>query len=190
MKACPRLWHGLFLEVRFPPDNQSRVMKILSYLFAFLLGACLGVAPAYAGNACYTPAQMQAEQLLRLHSELMVITVTCRQGSGGQDLAAAYGDFTHKNINVLHDAEQTMIAYYKNSQKGNSLDHLDRLRTILGNEFGQKVADMNAQEFCDMYRDKVLKMDAATNADVENEAQRMSLTQHAFARSCAAQKGS
>ena len=139
-------------------------------LFALLccLLSAFAVAPAFAGNACYTPAQLQAEQLLRLHSELMVITVTCRTDSNGHDLGAIYGDFTKKHIRVLHDAEQTMIGYYKNTGTGKPLDRLDRLRTVLANEYGQKAADMSGSEFCAKYRDRVPQFDAMIGADVEN----------------------
>jgi hypothetical protein len=151
----------------------------------FLAGA-LALLPfsALAANACYTPAQMQAEHLLRLHSELMVITVTCAKGSGGEDLPAAYGDFTKKNIHVLHEAEQTMIAYYREHAKGDPLEHLDRLRTILANEFGQRSANMSAPVFCGTYRDKVVQMDAASPADVQNEVERMQISERSYANAC------
>jgi len=145
----------------------------------------LATFPAFAGSACYTPAETQAENLLRLHSELMVVTVTCRQGSEGQDLPAAYGAFTKKNITVLHDAEQTLIAYYQAHVKGDALDHLDQLRTKLGNEFGQKAADMSSPQFCATYRDKVLQFETASSSDVENEAQRMAIAGHSYVKPCA-----
>jgi hypothetical protein len=145
---------------------------------------------SFAAQACYTPAQLQAEQLLRLHSELMVITVTCKQGAQGESLGPEYGDFTHKNIRVLHDAEQTMIGYYESHSKGNAIEHLDHLRTTLANEIGQKVANMSAPEFCGEYREKVAKFDAASPADVENEVERMKLADHSYVRACDEKKGS
>ncbi len=144
--------------------------------------------PAFAAKVCYTPDQAQAEQLLRLHSELMVITVTCRTGSKGEDLPSAYGNFTKKHIDVLHNAEQTMIAYYKANEKGNALDHLDKLRTLLGNEYGQKAADMTAPVFCEQYRDKVLHFDAASGAEVQNEAQHMQIVERSYAKPCVVTK--
>jgi len=140
--------------------------------------------PAFAGNACYTPAQLQAEQALRLHSELMVITVTCREGSMGQSLPAAYGNFTKKNITVLHEAEQTMIAYYQSSGKSGAMDKLDRLRTRLANEFGQKAADMKSEAFCAAYRDKVVQYEFATPRDVEKEVQRMQISERSYVKPC------
>ncbi len=155
-----------------------------------LLGAAFVAfaVPAWAGATCYSPEQMQAEQLLRLHSELMVITVTCRQGSEGQDLPAAYGAFTQKNIHLLHNAEQTMIAYYKATTKGDAVGHLDHLRTLLGNEFGQKAADMSAPNFCAAYRDKVLYFAGAPQTDVDTQVRRMEISDRSYAKSCGARK--
>lgn len=154
--------------------------------FAICMGLlALAAAPAFAAPACYSPTQLEAEQWLRLHSELMVITVTCREGSSGENLPAAYGDFTHKNIAVLHDAEQTMIAYYKAHGGGDATASLDRLRTKLGNEFGQKSADMSAPAFCAAYRDKVWQFDAASPVDVGNEVKRMEAEERSYVPSCA-----
>ena len=155
-----------------------------------VLGAALVVfaVPAWAGSACYSPEQMQAEQVLRLHSELMVITVTCRQGSEGQDLPAAYGAFTQKNIHLLHDAEQTLIAYYRDTTKGDAVGHLDHLRTLLGNEFGQKVADMSAPAFCAAYRDKVLYFTAAPQVDVDTQVKGMEISERSYVKSCGGRK--
>ena len=96
--------------------------------------------------------------MLRLHSELMVITVTCHQSSTGQDLVPAYTGFTRNNISALHDAEQTMICYYKKAYGGNGVSRLDRLRTLLANEYGQEIANVSAPRFCAEKRDKVITL--------------------------------
>jgi hypothetical protein len=153
--------------------------------FAALAVVCFA-SPVWAGPMCYSPAEMQAEHLLRLHSELMVITVTCHVGSQGQDLVSAYTGFTKRNINELHGAEKVMANYYDNNG-GHGQDRLDKLRTILANEFGQKIVTMGtAQAFCDAYRDKVLTFASATPADVQNEIERMQVTYKAYADPCAA----
>lgn len=119
------------------------------------LGAVGGPSCARASAPCYSPAEVEAEQALRLHSELMVITVTCHQDSMGRDLVRAYTGFTRDNIDMLHRAEATMTAYYKKAYGGKGVDRLDRLRTMLANEYGQKIADRSAQTFCAENRDKV-----------------------------------
>lgn len=149
------------------------------FLFSlFLFAAC----PAFA--ACYGPAERHAEQLLRLHSELMVIAATCRTGSDGEDLPSAYGEFTQANLGPLQDAERTMIFYYQTHAKGDPVSHLDRLRTLLGNEFGMKSAKMSAPAFCAAYRDKPLLFAAASPASVEDEVRRMEMSDRAYVKTC------
>lgn len=157
-------------------------MRLAWLLFAAVL--TLWTGPAFARAACYAPMQMRAEQLLRLHSELMVITVTCREGSDGQALTPAYTFFTRKNIRILHDAEQTMIAYYKATEKGDPVEKLDRLRTRLGNEAGQKVARVSSPRFCAMYRDMVERFATATSQDIDNQVRRMEISELPYVKTC------
>ncbi len=154
-----------------------------SFLIATVLG-CFLSAPAFASDACYSPAELQAEHLLRLHSQLMVITVTCRTGSQGEDLVSAYTGFTNANIQELHDAEQTMMHYYKAQGRSDAVEWLDKLRTKLGNEFGQVIADMSAPAFCQKWRDKPLAYRQLSKADVENEVERMTIAEHSYVRPC------
>jgi phage gpG-like protein len=151
-----------------------------------LLIAALTVFPfdASAKTACYAAKQAQAEHLLRLHSELMVITVTCRQSSEGRPLTPAYTAFTRKNIGMLKDAENTMMSYYKSTQKGNPVEKLDRLRTMLGNEYGQKVAVVSAPAYCGQHRDKVAYFAAARPSDIASHVHRMQMTERSYASIC------
>ena len=147
---------------------------------------CLGVMafPAFAAQQCYSSNEVEAEQLLRLHSELMVITVTCHQGSHGENLIPAYTDFTKNHIAALHDAEKTMIEYYHTTYGGNGIERLDKLRTKLGNEFGQKIADISAPIFCQQYRDKVLQMCSASNKEVQAEVERLTGDTKSYVKQC------
>jgi hypothetical protein len=147
---------------------------------------CLGVmaAPAMAGSACYTADEAKAENLLRLHSKLMVVTVTCRQGSDGRDLVPAYTGFTQKNIRALHEAEATMTAYYKKTGRGDPTSRLDRLRTLLANEYGKQIADVSAPQFCASERDVVAALADSDSATILGEAQKVSAGAHAYAPNC------
>lgn len=126
----------------------------------FILAAALTVFAfsAQAADRCYAPEQVRAERLLRLHSELMVITVTCRQSSTGRDLVGAYSGFTNRNIAALREAEEILTGYYRAAYGGNGVDRLDTLRTKLANEYGQQIADASAPIFCGARRDKVIAM--------------------------------
>lgn len=154
---------------------------LLAPLFFFVL--VMLVSPkAHAAARCYSPVEVQAEQLLRLHSELMVITVTCKTGSAGENLVSAYTGFTQQNIGPLHDAEQTMIAYYKKAYGGKGVDKLDRLRTLLANEYGSEIASLSAPAFCARKRDKVLALYRADPGTLYGEA--MAITAHSYDPPC------
>lgn len=150
-----------------------------SLVFFFLVSM-----PALAANQCYTPEELHAEQLLRLHSELMVITVTCHQSSVGQDLVPKYTGFTKSNIKTLHNAESTMMHFYKLNYGGDGVERLDKLRTKLGNEYGQKIADESAPIFCSESRDKVVNFYMARPEQVDAEVDRMVVETKSYERLC------
>jgi hypothetical protein len=151
-----------------------------------LLALCLALlaTPAFAAKTCYSPVELQAEQILRLHSELMVITVTCHQGSDGRDLVPAYTGFTKNNIQMLHNAEQTMTAFYKKSYKGDPVARLDRLRTLLANEYGKKIADMSAPAFCAQSRDKVTALYGYEPSAILEEVQKSNVDAQSYVPVC------
>jgi len=151
------------------------------FLLAFVASAA---APAFAARECYSPAELQAEQLLRLHSELMVIALSCKEGSRGQDLISAYTGFTHDNISILSAAEHTLIRYYEAASAGDGIANLDRLRTRLGNEYGQKIADVSAPVYCQQMRDKVTALYYSTPLQVAREIQHMAQTEKSYGLLC------
>jgi len=165
-------------------------MKMTAAKIPFLAGIAAWIilafaTPALADKACYSPAELEAEQLLRLHSELMVITVTCHTGSQGEDLVSAYTTFTKFNIKKLHDAEQTMMRYYEAHGDSNGTEQLDKLRTKLGNEYGQKIADISAPMYCKEYRDKVLTYCHILPNQLGDEVQRMCVAERSYVPPCA-----
>lgn len=149
--------------------------------------ALMFASPAFAASSCYSQAEVEAEQLLRLHSELMVITVTCKYGSQAQSLVGSYTDFTKKNIAVLREAEHTMMAYYE-KHGGAGTEKLDTLRTRLGNEFGQRIAEMSAPKFCEEYRDKVVLLSAYNPDYVANEVEVLKTSFKTYIPECSGEK--
>jgi hypothetical protein len=153
---------------------------------AILIGLTLLVlmAPLYAANQCYSADESKAEQLLRLHSELMVITVACHQGSNGENLVPLYTGFTKAHISILHKAGETLKRYYRAHFGGDGIAQLDKLRTKLGNEYGQKIADISAPLFCAQCRDMLVEMYVATPARIEEELQHLAATEKPYERMC------
>ncbi len=154
------------------------------YFISLFVFIALASAPAFAARQCYSPAELNAEQTLRLHSELMVITVTCKQGSRAQDLVSAYTGFTRNNIEMLRQAEQTMIHYYQNIEGSDGIASLDTLRTRLGNEYGQQIADVSAPIFCQRLRDLVLNDYKLNPTQVADQVQHMIMTAQPYGHLC------
>lgn len=135
--------------------------------FACALLALLAT-PAMAANCTPTPGQ-EAEQLVRLHSHLMVITLSCRTGGDGQSLAAPYQAFTQTHLQRIKDAESLLM-----QQRGGA-SKVDRMRTDFHNEFSIRLAQLSPSTFCLTYRDDVAKAAALTSAALTEKLDDMAL---------------
>lgn len=151
----------------------------------FMCMILLSSAPAQAQGSCYSPDELWAEQLLRIHSELMVITVTCKSSSKGQPLVPAYTGFTHRHQRAIARAEANMQAYYKAAgrHKGR-VSSLDQLRTRLANEFGLSVAQARPRAFCRQYRDKVVDMQNLSSDRLDREVRLASVAKATYKPLC------
>lgn len=140
------------------------------FLFAASLLLLSSEAALAAPKSCYSASELRAEKLLRLHSELMVITVTCKQASTGRDLGAAYGAFTRNHLGPIKGAEGTLISHYEKTRSGKGISHLDVLRTRLANDIGQKMADISAPVYCAQLRDLVIQLADSPRPDLPDYA--------------------
>lgn len=132
-----------------------------SALLMLALSLCVPGTAGAAGS-CYDAEQQEAEQLVRLHSELMVITLSCRTAADGTSLVPAYQKFTQSNLQRIKDAEQSLMSWHR-GHGGSGEAKLDRIRTNFHNEYSIRLAEMSPAAFCTAYRDEVVKM-AALNA--------------------------
>jgi hypothetical protein len=119
-------------------------------------------APASA-DSCYTAREVEAEQGLRIHSELMVIGLTCLKMPGGQELYKKYAQFTMNNQDLIAGYETTLIDYYRMQGAGrNAEKELHTLRTKLANSISTHTIEMGTASFCSHFSariDKALSMD-------------------------------
>ena len=111
------------------------------------LATLMFAQPALAAGGCYNLDAASAEAAVRIHSKLMVIALTCKYAPDGSSLTDAYVSFGRKYTRELRQAENTLIQYYKANGKP-GVAELDRLRTILGNEYANEVAVADPHEFC------------------------------------------
>lgn len=129
-------------------------MKKLLCLFSLFL-PLLTALPA---QACYNKAEFEAEQGLRIHSELMVIGLTCMKMPQGPALYDKYRRFTSMNSDLIAGYENELIQHYGSHGE----EKLHTLRTNLANEISRRAATMGATTFCSKYAshlDQALAMD-------------------------------
>lgn len=136
-----------------------------------ILLAMLLPSVAQAGM-CYPPAEQEAEQLVRLHSGLMVMTLCCRTDSKGAPLPEAYQKFTSKNLDRIKTAERTLMKWYSKQGSGGAAK-LDKIRTEYSNEYSQKLAHLSPVEFCNTYRDFVIEAANFSPEQLDKTLQRM-----------------
>ena len=136
----------------------TSIFKAVALAFFFVLLA----SPAHA--ACYGPAEYEAEQGLRIHSELMVIGLTCQKMPGGTQLYGKYQKFTQKHQDLIAGYEARLISFYRQEGDSNPDKELHTLRTDLANQISKHAIKMSMVSFCQNFSsrlDTALKMDGA-----------------------------
>ena len=128
-----------------------------------LLGLMLihTISPALAAT-CYNSDEFEAEQGLRIHSELMVIALNCQHMAyRNGNLYMRYREVTRQNEGLFKGYEKILANYYAR-QGLNGDKKVTDLRTSLANEIAVKSAKMRPDIFCYNYRhymDQALQMD-------------------------------
>lgn len=113
-------------------------------LFLFLL-----TLPFAAHAQCYTRAEAEADQGIRIHSELMVIGLNC-QAIGARHGMSPYEDyrsFTADHATLFETYENIMRRFYTANQM-NAKDSLNDLRTRYANAISKVVAAQRPDVFC------------------------------------------
>jgi len=135
-------------------------MKLIILVLALL-------TPLAANAACYNAEQAAAEAAVRIHSEIMVTALTCQYSqTTGDDLRNIYVAFGKKHNDRLRRAEQTLIDYYQKQGRG-GVAGLDKLRTVLGNEYAERIAMKDPKEYCAQMENNVVAVGQWTPAEFE-----------------------
>jgi hypothetical protein len=147
---------------RWEPDPQRG--KEMKKIVAAASLALLISFPAWAssGSSCYTPKEIEAEQAIRIHSELMVIGLTCLRMPQGQAMYTKYQSFTQKNQRLLAEYENDLISYYRRVGFEQPEKKLHTLRTTIANEISTHAISISVSNFCQTFGprvDKALQMD-------------------------------
>jgi hypothetical protein len=137
-------------------------------LFAALGGMGIPQARA-AGKACYRADEAQAEQGVRIKSELMVIGFNCAGMSshyGSQNLAADYSRWAARHSKLFSDYENKLLAYYKRQGEKNPEASLVTLGTVLANKVATDAAHMRPDLFCAKYAPRISKVSTMDDATI------------------------
>jgi hypothetical protein len=120
------------------------------------------LASVSSAEACYTTKELEAEQGVRIHSELMVIGLTCLKMPQGQELYRKYQTFTQEHSALIGGYETDLINYYGSQGASNPEQKLNTLRTNLANEVSRRAISMSILNFCQRFSsriDQALSMD-------------------------------
>jgi len=122
---------------------------------------------AWAKSACYSAAEYDAEQAVRLHTELMVIGLTCNSIEADRKLFAKYQQFTTKNRTSLLNWEKVLIGHFSQTGKSNPTRQFDDFRTVAANEVAQRSALLTPPVFCQTHSDIVDKALSMSDAELK-----------------------
>lgn len=123
-------------------------------------------------QACYSRSEHAAEQLMRMHTEMMVVGLTCKSVVPEKNPFGLYQDFSVKNRALLSSSEATLIGHYKRTSSGNATRNFDMYRTELANEVSRRAATIGIPQYCQTFvdRSKAAKdLDAADLATLTSD---------------------
>ncbi len=146
------------------------MMRVLHFfLFVFLL-AFFG-SPAEASQ-CFMPREAEAEQGVRIHSELMVIGLNCQHRGkvDGKNLYASYREFTGEHADLFAAYERILLKYFKRSGDVDPEATLNTLRTEFANKISNDAARMRPDIFCNRYAPRISKVSGMEYQDLRKWA--------------------
>ncbi|CAO3445009.1 hypothetical protein [Azospirillum argentinense] len=105
-------------------------------------------------GACYSRAEHAAEQTIRMHTEMMVVGLTCMQVNPEKKPFNLYQDFTVKNRSLISNSEASMIDHFRKKGGGNATRQFDMFRTELANEISRRAAVIGTGLYCANFVDR------------------------------------
>lgn len=145
-------------------------MKLLFSFFVLLLVIS---AQSFAANKCYSANEVEAEQGVRIISELMVIGLNCQHLTprGQENLYNQYQKFAKSHSHLFSGYENTLLSFYRKEGQSNPERHLHQVRTDVANKISKDVAVMRPDSFCAVYAPRITKASAMTEAKIRKWAQ-------------------
>lgn len=136
-----------------------------------ILTLALMATPSFAFANCYNAQQLEAEQGLRIHSELMVIALNCQHLNVGTPLNQQYEAFTRRHSNLIRGYEETIRAYFAAKGVAKPEAELHEFRTILANRIANEAVRLQSVAFCNAYADRIVQANAMDEGKFRKWAQ-------------------
>ena len=113
-------------------------------------------------SGCYSALEAEAEQGIRIHSELMVIGLNCQHMGArqGMNLYSEYRQFTADHGGLFAKYEEILMSYFRRNGGGKPEASLNTLRTKFANKISNDVAAMRPDVFCSKYAPRIQKASA------------------------------
>jgi len=139
-------------------------------LSLFLL--ILVTSVAQAAPSCYSQEEAEADQGIRIHSELMVIGLNCQVIGKryGDDLYGTYRKYTAQHGKLYAGYEQTLMAFFKKNGSKDPVSSLNELRTRYANKISDEAAKMRPDIFCSRYAPRVKKASVMKEDEIKKWA--------------------
>lgn len=140
-------------------------------LFALMLATFLFSQPVFA-KGCYDLREAEAEQGIRIHSELMVIGLNCAHmaDANGNNLYLEYKKFTKKHEVLFSKYEKIIMNNMRTNGVTKPEKALHTLRTNFANKISNDVAQMRPDIFCRTYSSRIEKATKMKQEDVRKWA--------------------
>lgn len=139
--------------------------RLLKCRRAVAIAVTAFVTLGFSGQAlasCYSAKEAAAEQAIRLHSELMVVGLTCAAQFNDPALFVRYAQFTNAHRSDIVAHEQAMIGYFAKTAEGNAKRRFDHWRTSIANAVSTRAALSSAQVYCGNKADMMAALESAT----------------------------
>lgn len=125
----------------------------------FILFLCVTFLSSTAIAKCYSPKEVEAEQGVRILSELMVIGLNCQHltPKGQENLYNQYKKFSLRHEGLFSGYEDTLLRFYRSEGAANPDAKLHEMRTDVANKISKDAAIMRPDAFCAAYAPRISK---------------------------------
>ena len=130
-------------------------------------------APAMAAS-CYSAKEAEAEQGIRIHSELMVIGLNCQHmtPAGWTNFYSQYRTITNRNKSLFSGYEKTLLGHYGGNSK-----KIHTLRTGFANKISTNAANMRPDVFCATFAPRIPQVAQMSGEQIRQWAASASATE-------------